>query len=217
MKNLKKLILMLLVLSLTLCMALTLVSCGGEEEPTDPDENESNTPSEDDGKITYTVTVKDSSGNLVSGASVELLFEGVAPVGSAVTTGADGIATFKVKNEGEYYAKVTKAPAEYDLSDFPKAKLVNNAATVTIQKLPVYTVYVKDASGNPIKDVRVQLCDATGACQLPKPTDAEGKIESALKPDIYQAKIVSAPAGYVYTSDYFTLTNNTVTIILVSE
>ncbi len=216
MKSLKKLMSVLLLLSLTLCMAFALVSCGGGNEPGGSGEGGGDTPGADDGKITYTVTVKDSAGNLVSGAKVQLLLDGVAPMGSEVTTGADGLATFKIKNEGEYYAKITYVPAGFD-SPTVNTKLVNNAATVTLEKLPVYTVYVKDASGNPIAGVMVQICDATGACQLPKPTDSNGKLESALKSDTYKAKVVSAPDAYAYTDDYFTLTDNTVTIVLQAK
>lgn len=216
MKNLKKIISLLLVLSLTLCMAFALVSCGDENPPENPGEQPGENPGEGESKITYTVTVKDTAGNAVKGVKVQLKLDNVAPVGNAVTTGDDGVATFNVKNEGNYFASVSLVPAGFILPA-TGTKLVNNAATVTLEKLPEYTVYVKDASGNPIAGVGVQICSLSGACQLPKMTDAEGKIVSNLMADDYQAKITSAPDAYSYSAEYFALTNNTVTIVLEAK
>jgi hypothetical protein len=217
MKNIKKIKLMLLVLSLTLCTTFAFVSCGDDNE-TDKDnsDNDGNTPGEDDGKITYTVTVKDEAGNAIKGVKVQLKLDNVAPIGNAVTTGDDGVATFSVKNEGAYFASVSLVPQGFVLPE-SGTKLVDNAATVILEKLPEYTVYVKDASGNAIAGVGVQICSLSGACQLPKITDAEGKIVSNLAQDSYQAKITSAPDEYVYTAEYFILTDNTVTIILQAK
>ncbi len=213
MKSIKNLLLILLVLTLSLGMMLSLASCGGEENP----EGQEPGGAEGDGKTDYTVTVKDKEGNLVSGAKVEILLDGVAPVGSAETTGADGKAIFKIKDTSKtYHAKVTKAPEGYKASS-ATVKLENFAATVEIEKLPVYTVYVKDASGNPIAGAAVQICSLAGACQLPKLTDSEGKIASPLESGDYKAMIVGAPEEYAYTDDYFVLVGNTVTIVLQAK
>ena len=218
MKNLKKLISILLILSLVACMSLALVSCSGdgEGEGSGDGEGEGSGDGAGDGKITYTVTVKDMTGNAVKGVKVQLKLDNVAPIGSEVTTGEDGVATFRVKNEGSYYACVTSAPAGFILPT-TGTKLVDNAATVTLEKLPEYTVYVKDASGNPIAGVGVQICSLSGACQLPKNTDSDGKIVSNLERGDYQAKIVSAPQGYEFTDEYFLLVNNTVTVVLQAK
>ena len=212
MKNLKKLLLIILVLSLTLSTAFYLVSCGGDGE----DDPEENNPGGDDGKLVYTVTVKDKDGNAVSGVKVQLFVDGIAPVGSEVSTGADGKAEISLKNEGNYHAKVTSVPTGYVLPT-ATVKLVNNSATVEIEKLPVYSVYVQDAAGNPIVGAAVQICDAAGSCQLPKVTDSDGKIESSLAAGTYKAKIVSAPDQFRYTDEYFYLANNTVTIVLEAK
>lgn len=59
-----------------------------------------------------------------------------------------------------------------------------------------YVVYVKDESGNAIANVGVQLCSDTG-CQLPKKTDANGKVVfENLEDDNYKAQISSVPTGY---------------------
>lgn len=218
MKSIKNLLLLLLVLTLSLGMMLSLASCTGEETPEDQKPGEQNPEEpEGDGKTDYTVTVKDKEGNLVSGAKVEILLDGVAPVGSAVTTGADGKAVFKIKDTTKnYFAKVTNAPEGYKTSS-ASVKLESFAATVEIEKLPVYTVYVKDASGNPIAGAAVQICSLAGACQLPKTTDSEGKIASTLESGDYKAMIVGAPEQYAYTNEYFYLVNGTVTIVLQAK
>ena len=215
MKNLKKLLSAILILSLALCMTLTLVSCGGDSGGGGGNTDGGGSGTSDE-KSTHTVTVKDTVGNAVSGVKVQLLLNGELPLGDAKTTDADGKAGFSPKNEGKYYVKVTSVPAGYDIPQ-SSVEFVNNAAAIVLEKLPVYTVYVKDAGGNPIVGAAVQICDASGACQLPKNTDSEGKIESALKSDTYKAKVVSAPAGYVFTEDYFYLENNTVTIVLETK
>ena len=216
MRNLRKLISVLLVLSLALCAALTLVSCGGGGESAGSENGGGNTPGTEDTKITYTVTVKDAAGNAVKGAKVQLKLDNVAPIGTEAVTGDDGVATFSVKSEGNYFACITYAPTGFILPA-SGTKLVDNAATVTLDKLPEYTVYVEDASGNPISGVGVQICSLSGACQIPKMTDADGKIVSNLERDDYQAKIVSAPAAYNYTDAYYLLENNTVTIVLEAK
>ncbi len=59
-----------------------------------------------------------------------------------------------------------------------------------------YVVYVKDEGGNAIANVGVQLCSDAG-CQLPKKTDAEGKVVfEGLEEDNYKAQISSVPEGY---------------------
>lgn len=59
-----------------------------------------------------------------------------------------------------------------------------------------YVVYVKDEGGNAIANVGVQLCSDAG-CQLPKKTDADGKVVfEGLEEDNYKAQISSVPTGY---------------------
>ena len=213
MKNLRKILSILLILALSVCTLALFTSCSdGNTETPGPEQN-------GDEKTTYTVTVKDKSGNAISGAKVQLLLENVAPMGSTVTTGADGKAVFKLKTAGQYYAKVTEAPADYVLNT-TNVKLVNDAATVVLENAvpnPVYTVYVKDASGNPIAGAAVQICSLSGACQLPKLTDAEGKIESSLIEDSYKAIVISAPDAYEVSADYSYIDNYTVTIVLEAK
>ena len=127
MKNLRKILSILLILALSVCTLALFTSCSDDntEPPENPEQN-------GDDKTTYTVTVKDKSGNAISGAKVQLLLDNVAPMGSTVTTGADGKAVFKLKTAGQYYAKVTEAPADYVLNT-TNVKLVNDAATVVLE------------------------------------------------------------------------------------
>ena len=213
MKNFRKILSILLILALSVCTLALFTSCSDDDtEKTDPEQN-------GDEKTTYTVTVKDKDGNAISGAKVQLLFDNVAPMGSTVTTGADGKAVFKLKTAGQYYAKVTEAPTGYALNA-TNVKLVNDAATVVLENAvpnPVYTVYVKDVNGNPIVGAAVQICSLSEACQYPKETDAEGKIESSLVEDSYKARVLSAPADYEVSKDYSYFDNYTVTIVLKTK
>ncbi len=58
--------------------------------------------------ITINVTVKDTNGNLISGATVEL-YMGNTFIDDA-TSGANGVATFTVYEEGEYYVIIKNIP-----------------------------------------------------------------------------------------------------------
>ena len=236
--NFKKIITLLLALALCVMPLVALTSCGGDgcTKHTDKDGDfkcdncgeaidcNDHIDADVDGKcdycskelgFVYTVTVKDSTGKAIENAKVQLLLDGVAPVGNVTYTNADGKAAFTFKNSGNYYAKVTEVPDGYVLPT-STVKLVDNAAEFSVAQNPLYTVYVKNAAGEAISGVAVQICSASGACQLPKVTDAEGKIESRLTADSYKALILSAPEDYVVPADYiyFDAGNNTLTITL---
>ncbi|MBR2929727.1 MAG: Ig-like domain-containing protein [Clostridia bacterium] len=204
MKNIRKLLSLLLVLVLAVGLVLGFTACTPDEEPDD----------EGDDKITYNVTVKDQYGAAVVGAKVQLYLDGVAPVGKEAATDGEGKASFSLK-EGNYLVKLNGVPEGYELSTGVVA-ISGGEATVVVNKHPTYTVYVKDASGAPIKGAAVQICSLSGSCQLPKMTDDEGKIQSVLPSDGYKAKIVSA-AGYVLPTEnegYINFDGETLTIVL---
>ncbi len=222
MKNLKKITALLLALTLSVLAVFAFTACGDasctEHVDNDPKDAKCDNcggavdcgdhiDADVDGNcdycetklgFVYTVTVVDKSGAPVAHAKVDLFVGGIAPLNKTTSTGTDGKVSFTVNKQDDYYAKVTEAPAGYELS--APVQLNNNKATVTLEAAavnPTYTVYVKDTAGNAIAGAAVQICSLSGACQLPKVTDAEGKIESALVEDGYKALVISVPEGYV--------------------
>lgn len=197
----------ILMLFLMLAMTLVLASCkGGDNTPDDPD-----TP--DDDEAVYTVTVKNTEGNAVEGATVQLFLDGIVPMKSPVATDSEGKVSFKLE-KGNYSAKVITVPNGY-VAPEAAVTLKDNAAEVILSEYPSYTVYVKNADGVAIAGAQVQLCSETG-CQFPKATDADGKVVFNYVADNYKALVLEAE-GYVVTDEYFPLENNEVTIILEKE
>ena len=221
MNNLKKILSVLLVLSLAVATLFAITSCGGDKDPctthvdADGDKKcdncEADMPAEDpdDGKATYTVTVKDDEGNAVVGAVVEIYLDGIVRRGETETD-AGGVATFKL-DEGNYSAAVVDVPAGYDFEE-EKVALTGGAVTLEVSKLLTYTVYVKDAAGNAIANASVQLCEDE-SCRMPKTTDANGKVEFTEARGEYKAKVLSIN-GTEITDEYHYLVNGSVTIVI---
>lgn len=111
----KKLILM----ALALCVVLTLFACGKkpDEKPevtTEPpvtteEPVPTTTAKPDDGKVTYTVTVKDENGNPIVGAVVQLCKDVNC---NPSVTGADGVATYSLA-EDTYKVSFVVMPSGY--------------------------------------------------------------------------------------------------------
>ncbi len=158
----KKILSLVLMLSLTVCMAFTLASCGGDGED----------------KLTYTVTVKDENGNPIEGVQLFLTETDTNEKGR-VTTNASGVAVYE-SNSSSIEAKIVQATG----CEFDKNEVYTFAAgrlDITLEKITeakeTYTVYVKDTSGNAVAGASVHICKAgeEGVCLTPKTTDAEGK------------------------------------------
>ena len=222
MNNLKKILSVLLVLSLAVATLFAITSCGGDKDPctmhidADGDKKcdkcEADMPPEEpgDGKATYTVTVKDDEGNAVVGAVVEIYLDGIVRRGETETD-ANGVATFKL-DEGNYSAAVVEVPAGYNFEEDAKEALKNGAVTLEVSKLLTYTVYVTDADGNAIANASVQLCEDE-SCRMPKTTDASGKVEFTEAAGEYKAKVLSIN-GTEITDEYHYLENGSVTIVI---
>jgi len=226
MKNFKRIITLLLALTLLAVPMLALTSCAGDDtDCTDHIDADVNGKCDYCEKVlgyVYTVTVVDASGAPIADAKVDLFLDGIAPLNKTTSTGSDGKAYFTLDKTGNYYAKVTEAPSGYEVSSVG-VKLVDNAATVTLAAAavdPTYTVYVKNTAGEAISGVGVQICSISDdgiGCLMPKPTDAEGKIESVLPEDRYKAILVSVPEGYVKPADYVNFEEGSYTLTITIE
>lgn len=110
---------LLMIISVVLCMVLCLCACttgnGGETTgTTEPsgttlpstDNSEPTTEPTDDGKVTYTVIVKDSEGNPVVGVYVQICKEN-ATCFMPVATDDNGVATWRLEDASDYYGCVT--------------------------------------------------------------------------------------------------------------
>lgn len=117
----------LLVGLLMICMVMSFCACGnnnttgnqddeqnvnagdtdaGNEDADVEDEN-----TQDDGKVKYTITVVDESGNPIAGAIVQMCKDSCIPS----VTDANGVATFNVV-EDEYKVSFTTLPEGYTYS-----------------------------------------------------------------------------------------------------
>ncbi|MBQ8518621.1 MAG: hypothetical protein IJ455_03310 [Agathobacter sp.] len=111
----------LVTVVLMLCMALSLVACGGTGNTDDTQKNnteqnseankdtekESESENVDDGKIEYKVTLVDANGNPVAGQMIQVC--NAATCFAPVATDANGVATFRLEESNEYKAKLLTA------------------------------------------------------------------------------------------------------------
>ena len=117
MKNLTKLLALVMGLAMVFCMAActtenpdgTSENTSASNSTTAPTTKEPETSSEpaDDGMKTYTVTLKDSAGNPLSGVMMQICLESCMPG----VTDANGVATFTQKEASGYSVGVM---ADYD-------------------------------------------------------------------------------------------------------
>lgn len=162
---------------------------------------------EQDKKADYTVTVKNSEGNVLSGVTVT--FSGAGMESKNVTTSKKGVATLNLV-EGDYTAVVT-APngyqtdtTAYQLTVDKKSVTVTLKAKTTEKK--TYTVTVQDESGKAMSDVLVTVGDAYAK------TDSKGKVTFSLVVGSYTAS-AEAPSGYASASKAFgSATSVTITL-----
>jgi hypothetical protein len=230
MKNFKKIFVLLLVLSIGASMIFGMTSCTEPENTDTPctehadtdgngkcDKCEADVEPAGDGKVDYVVTVTDEDGNPVEGATVVIYLNGLSERGEE-NTGADGKVTFRLK-EGSYSASVVSAPSIYTYDEEAKIELVNNAATIEIEKLPAFTIYVVDANGQAVSGVEVQLCSTTDRCLTPQLTDESGKVVYYAVEDSYKAKITDSYAkDHGHSNyDYKLLADGQVTLTLQAQ
>ncbi len=201
-----------MALMLLVAMLFTLAACGTPECPphNDPDadkicntcgnpinDGEGNGDDDDNNDITpisYTVTIKDDyTGSPIQGLKVKFLYEGKET--EVYTTDANGKATAEIPSEREI--KIALVDLEgYGAPTAKKSTFDLLATELTVELKPIFSVIVRDADGNGIAGVELQLCDDKSCLPFPD-TDENGRSEKPTAPTgTAKIQINSVPAGY---------------------
>ncbi len=211
--NFKKILSLVLALSMVLSLGLILASCGGDTECTEHTDANSDgkcdtcgaaveTEGGDD-KTAYTVILKDANNQPVAGATLTLATRGFTS--ETLTTDAEGKATASLKAVGYVKAKVLTVPDGYVLPtaavEFDEGS-TELTISVALDTRIAHTITLVDSEGNAISDVYVQICEGE-TCHTPVKTDANGKAVIRFDPTgkELKAKVTVLPAGYTYPAD----------------
>ncbi len=208
--NFKKILSLVLALSMVLSLGLILASCGGDTECTEHTDANSDgkcdtcgaaveTEGGDD-KTAYTVILKDANNQPVAGATLTLATRGFTS--ETLTTDAEGKATASLKAVGYVKAKVLTVPDGY-IRPTDEVQFDDNKTELTISVAldtrVAHTITLVDGEGNAISGVLVQICEG-GVCQTPVTTDKDGKAVIRFNPsgEELKARVLSVPTGYAY-------------------
>lgn len=119
----------ILLIMLSLCLAIGLCACGGNDTTDDVTKTTTNggnntttttttttattttTTTLAEGKVNYSITVVDEGGNPISGAFVQLCLEACVPC----MTNAQGIATYPNMDEADYKVSFVSIPEGYSV------------------------------------------------------------------------------------------------------
>lgn len=162
-----------------------------------------------DQKIEYSVTVKDTSGNAISGVTVSISGDGIE--NTVLTTNKKGVA--KTTLAAGTYTAIVSAPTAYK-TDSTEYKLTADKPTVTVKlekkstTEKTYTVKVVNESSKAMSGVLVTVGDSYGT------TDSNGKVTFKLVENNYTA--TASYSGYQTTSKSFG-SSTSVTITMKKE
>lgn len=170
------------------------------------------------GKCTVCNYQKPDESNTAMYTVTVLSFDNV-PVSDIQLTFGDRETVYTTDTEGKVTAELPKATYAinvkeeslpgggiYTLGEAVSVTADKTEATVTLAKPDdvqegyiIYTVKVVDPDGNPVKDVRVQLCSGAQCFMINNNTNSRGEARVYLAPDNYEAQIVTGmPDGYTY-------------------
>ena len=188
-----------LLLILSLITAMSLFACNGNKD------GEENNDDKDDNTVTYTITVLDGE-TPVEGTDVYFMKVSDGKKEFAKTD-ANGKATLTAEKGVKYMANISdvegmKNPKEFDKDN----SLVVNVKKETGSNKVTYTVYVKDASGNPVVGATVQMCDENNMCTKAGSTDSDGKVVIEREEAAWEVQVDGINGKFPFDS------NNTVTI-----
>ena len=203
MKNIKKISVLLLAISLVMLLVLAFSACDSGDNG---DNGGSNVPpvSTD---TTYTIKVVDKNGEGIEGVNLQLCHDGGCVMPK--NTDGNGYVVYTISSG----AKGTKV----QINSVPNDKLIlpsdyiyfedgKTSITITLEEdtSVKYIIKVLDHNGNPISGVNLQLCH-DGGCIMPKNTNENGEaiytVQSALAGP--KVQLNSVPQGFPMSNDYF--------------
>ncbi len=209
----KKIICLVLTLAMLASLSVGLFSCTPDDGGNEGGNNDNNT----DSKINYTVTVTNTDGTPIKGAVVTFSPKGAMAV--PFPTDAEGKASFKT--DKELTVAVTSVPAGYEYDKLGQAQSFdkNGKLSVVISKIQVdsyLVIKVVDTEGNPLSDVKVQMCDEAGSCRRPIFTGSDGTASYAFEEGSFHAQLTELPEGYTVddVTKYYDFVDGVATITL---
>ncbi len=206
MKNTKRILCLVLVLSLMLCIPAMFAGCNSSENKDTTANNGTETPNgttSSGSDNAYTVTIVDNEGNPVSGVSImitnvsDVYLNGTTDASgkfSTESTGKDlGVMIVSVPDGYEKPAATNGAIHAMFNNDKSVSITVNKKVNVTV----AYTVKIVDQNGDAVVGATLQLCP-NGTCLADNfTTDDNGVCTKELSPDLpVDIKIVTLPDGY---------------------
>ncbi len=217
--KMKKIVLLLLTIALSLSSLLALASCGGGskdcKEHVDADNNGKcdNCDASVEKKFTYTVTFKDQKGEPISGVKMTISDMNIAATSSVFAdkeTDENGKATLELDAENKDLGIMIKSvpsdctkPATVSgiyhalFGSKTDIEVVLNREIVEMTK---YTVKIVDQNGDAVKDVTFQICHGENCFPCPDATNASGEASmefaSSIASESLMVKILSVPDGY---------------------
>ena len=211
MKAFKKIISLLLVISMLVC-ACTLTACGKRNNGDNNGNNENNENNNNGGNNntttdkTYTVTFIDGDNNPIEGVKLVITNGKSFPT---VTSDKNGKASAQLP-DGEISVMVTSVPSGFEkpekVSGTYHGVFAQNSTdlTITLKKEAsnkiAYTVRVVDQNGDAVVGMSVQLCPG-GVCLANKfVTDASGEITAEITPAEYVSVQLQDLEGYTLPS-----------------
>ena len=189
--KLKRILAILLALTMLVGAISALTACGGTTDTDEP-----NTPGGDEGDnaVDYTVTVLNHKDEAISGLKLKLVYDGGES--SVVTTGDDGKATAAIKASGDVKVEFINL-VDYGAPTAKKATFASGKTELEIKLNPTITVMVVGENGAPLSGVSVMICHSV--CLTPSLTDENGIVTKSFEPkDTIKISIQSVPEGYTF-------------------
>ena len=211
----KKILSLILILTLALSTAFSLVACSNDNGGENNDNGAENNGNENTG---YTVTAVTEDGIPVRGVKVSV--KTASGMQLPFTTDSEGKATFSM--DGVTSVTVTEVPSGYNYSKVGVEQSfdADGGFKVTLSEIPPYVVYVVDEDGNPVSGVTIKVCDDSNLCLKPATTGADGKASFNYVEGSFHAMINGAdalPDGYTVDDldETYDFVDNETTIVLV--
>lgn len=200
---LKKLLSMILVLSMILTLSISLVSCGGDDNTDNGNGENNGDNSETPVKVTYTVTVVDQNGDPVKDVMINFYPKGGTSF--FYLTNKEG-ATDAYRTDKEVTVSVGNIPEGYTYDNLGNKQSFDKDGNlvITVNKVQgvLYTIRLVDQNGNPVVGAGVQMCIPGGSCvPFDNLTDADGVATKTMIENSFKAQITSLPEGYTDTTN----------------